>query len=212
MISIELFTFNPFQENTYLLSDNSGKCIIIDAGMNNPDEQKKITEFIASKKLVCEAMLNTHCHVDHLLGCGFLKDQYDIPFYFHEEEKESFDTVEEYGAIFGLKVDPPPSPEKFIAGGEEFRFGESVLKLIHVPGHSRGSLAIYSEPDKFVITGDALFTGSIGRTDLPGGDYKTLIHSIKTGLLSLPSEVKIFPGHGPSGTIGQEHDTNPFLN
>ena len=122
------------------------------------------------------------------------------------------DRAEEFGAFFGMEVAPPPPPDGYLAPDDFFQFGECSLKLLHVPGHSPGSLALYSEKDNFVITGDALFNGSIGRTDLPGGDYQTLIKSIKNKLLVLPGETEVYPGHGPSTTIAREYDTNPFLN
>lgn len=212
MIKLEVFVFNPFQENTFLLSDESGKCIVVDPGMYDPRENKQISEFIEARKLIPEAIVNTHCHVDHVLGCRYLMDQYTIPFCFHEDEQEMLDRAPELGAIFGLKVDKLPEADRYLVAGEKFQFGNSELQLIHVPGHSKGSLALYSESDKFVITGDALFNGSIGRTDLPGGDYNTLIESIWNNLMILPRDVKVYPGHGPSSTIGYEHDTNPFLN
>jgi hydroxyacylglutathione hydrolase len=212
MIKLEAFVFNPFQENTFLLSDESGKCIIIDPGMYDPGENRQITEFIQDRGLIPEAIVNTHCHVDHVLGCRYLKDQYDIPFCFHKDDQEMLERAPELGAIFGLEVDMLPEADRYLVAGEKFQFGNSELQLIHVPGHSKGSLALYSEPDKFVITGDALFNGSIGRTDLPGGDYNTLIESIRNRLMTLPGEVKVYPGHGPSTTIAYEHDTNPFLN
>lgn len=212
MIHLEVFVFNSFQENTYLLYDDSGKCIITDPGMSNRQEQEQFSTFLHEHKLTPEAILNTHCHVDHILGCKYIKDSYGIPFYFHQEESRILEKAEDFGAFLGLEVETPPPPDKFVAGDAVFYFGNSSLKLLHVPGHSPGSIALYSEADRFVITGDALFNGSIGRTDLPGGDYATLIASIQTQLMTLPRNVRVFPGHGPSSTIGQEYDTNPFLN
>lgn len=211
MIKLQLFTFNPFQENTYLLSDESGRCIIIDPGMYDKDEQEQIVKYLTKNKLTPEAIINTHCHADHVLGCSFMAENYNIPFFFHADETSLLQHVEEYGAVFGLQVSSPPPAGKHIEDGEIFSFGDSELKAIHVPGHSAGSLAFYSEPDQFVITGDVLFNSSIGRSDLPGGNHDTLINSIRSKLLVLPRETKVFPGHGPSTTIGAEHDTNPFL-
>lgn len=212
MIKLQQFTFNPFQENTYLLSDASGKCIIIDPGMSNKEEQEEVMQYLTNNKLTPEAIVNTHCHADHVLGCRFMADHYKLPFFFHAEESSLLQHVEEYGALFGLQVAPPPAAERYLEDGELFSFGESELKAFLVPGHSAGSLAFYSKADQFVLTGDVLFRSSIGRADLPGGDYDTLIQSIQNKLLTLPRETKVFPGHGPSSTIGAEHDTNPFLN
>ena len=211
MITLKAFVFNSFQENTYVLSDPSGNCVIVDPGMADEDEQKMISDYIRESKLSPEAVINTHCHADHVPGVKFITDTYKVPFYFHQEETELLEHVEEYGAFFGLSVVPPPPPSRYLEDDEAFRFGQSELKLFHVPGHSPGSLAIYSQEDKFVITGDVLFRSSIGRTDLPGGDYATIIRSIQEKLMTLPGDTQVYPGHGPSTTIGTEHDTNPFL-
>ncbi|MBN1952417.1 MAG: MBL fold metallo-hydrolase [Bacteroidales bacterium] len=211
MINLKEFTVNPFQEKTYLLSDATGKCLIVDPGMNNEHEEQTFARYIEENGLVPEAVINTHCHTDHLLGVSFVMERYKIPFFFHAEEAFILQHAEEYGAYFGLKLKTPPTPEKFLEDGEIFYFGESALKLLHVPGHSPGSLAFYAKDDQFILTGDVLFKSSIGRTDLPGGDYATIMSSIQNKLMVLPGDTKVFPGHGSSTTIGQEHDTNPFL-
>lgn len=212
MITLKAFVFNSFQENTFLLHDDTGNCIIIDPGMNSPEERKQLVDYISEHKLKPEAIVNTHCHVDHVLSCSYLKNLYQIPFYCHELEVELLETAKDYGEFFGLNVDPPPHPDRYLNDDEEFQFGESKIKLIHVPGHSQGSLSLYSENDKFVITGDALFKGGVGRSDLPGGDHQTLINAIRARLLTLPRDVEVYPGHGSSTSIGEEYDTNPFLN
>lgn len=211
MITIKPFVFNPFQENTFVLFDETKECVIVDPGMNSDEENNALEEYIREQNLQPVAMLNTHCHVDHVLGCKFVKEKYDVPFYIHAAESPILERTSEFAAFFGMQVETPPPADRFLEEQDTFRFGDSALKLLLVPGHSPGSLALYSEPDRFVIAGDALFRGSIGRTDLPGGDYDTLINNIKTKLLSLPREVTVFSGHGPSTSVGAEHDTNPFL-
>lgn len=211
MTTIKTFAFNPFQENTYVLYDETNSCVIIDPGMSSEAEQKGFTDFIESKKLEPVSMINTHCHIDHVLGCRFLKDCYNIPLYIHNSEYALLKTTEEYGAVFGLKADSPPEPDNFLSDNQVYTFGETELKMLHVPGHSPGSIAIYCEADNYVLTGDVLFQGSIGRTDLPGGDYDTIIHSIKSKLMILPSKVHVYPGHGNHTTIEIEKTSNPFL-
>jgi glyoxylase-like metal-dependent hydrolase (beta-lactamase superfamily II) len=211
MITLKTFVFNPFQENTYLLFDESKKCIIIDPGMYTESERKEIIDFIGSIGLIPEAIVNTHCHVDHILGCHFLKEKYTLPFYIHPLEMKSLESAQQFGDFFDIKIEQLPSPDFYLSDDDNFKFGSSSLQIMHVPGHSEGSVALYSEADNFVLTGDVLFSGSIGRTDLPGGDYQTLIKSIREKLISLPGKVKVYPGHGPETSIQMEYDTNPFL-
>ncbi len=211
MVTLKPFVFTAFQENTFVLFDESLECVIVDPGMSDPGENGEIAQYITDNQLKPIAMLNTHCHIDHILGCRYIKDTYGVPFYVHPEEQVLLERAAEFGEFFGMQVDPPPMPDQFITEKDIFRFGESELILLHVPGHSPGSLSLYSKQDGFVVVGDALFSGSIGRTDLPGGDYNTLISNIKNKLLTLPRDVIAFPGHGPSTTIGNEYDTNPFL-
>jgi len=211
MITIKIFVFNSFQENTYVLSDETNSCIIIDPGMNSDDEEKEITEYISNNALIPEALINTHCHVDHILGCNRIKKLYTIPFSAHESETIIIDSAKSFAEFFGMSIEQPPQPDKNISEKDKINFGNSELEIIHIPGHSPGSLVFHSKSDKFAITGDVLFHGSIGRTDLPGGDYGLLIEGIKSKLLSLPRETTIYPGHGPGSTIGHEYDTNPFL-
>ena len=211
MITIKTFVFNSFQENTYILFDESKSCIIVDPGMNSSNEETTLQDYILQNKLKPTAMINTHCHIDHVLGCKFVKDTYKVPFYIHPDEVPVLDNAIEFGEMFGLHVEAPPTPDKYLNQGDKYIFGVSELQIMHVPGHSPGSITLYSAPDNFIITGDVLFYGSIGRTDLPGGDYQTLIDNIKSKILVLPREVKAFPGHGPYTTIGDEYDTNPFL-
>lgn len=211
MITIKTFVFNSFQENTYVLSDETNSCIIIDPGIISDDEEKELTEYISSHKLIPEALVNTHCHVDHVLGCNKIIKLFNIPFSAHESEQVIIEGAKPFAEFFGMSIEQPPQPDKIISEKDKIRFGNSELEIIHLPGHSPGSLVFYSKKDKFAITGDVLFRGSIGRTDLPGGNYGLLIEGIKSKLLTLPRETTIYPGHGPNSTIGYEYDTNPFL-
>jgi len=211
MIALKTFIFNPFQENSYILSDESKECIIVDPGMNSPAEQDELINYIKNNNLLPKAIVNTHCHVDHVLGCLCLIKKYTIPFYAHELEIPLLETAIQFGEFFGLEVEQPPAPDHYLTEGQEYNFGVSSLQILHVPGHSKGSVALYSKTDKLILTGDVLFYGSVGRTDLPGGDYNTLINSIREKIMSLPKDVDVYPGHGPKTTIQYEYDTNPFL-
>jgi hydroxyacylglutathione hydrolase len=211
MTHIETFVFNPFQENTYLLYDETKECILIDPGCYTPEEKETLTGFINNNQLKLIKVVNTHCHIDHILGISFVVDQFGIPFEAGKEDEFLLVNAVEYGKMFGLDIENPPVISRYLVEGEELRFGNTSLKLLNVPGHSPGSFALYSEKDGFVITGDVLFSGSIGRTDLPGGDYETLISSIKSKLLPMEDEIIVYPGHGPATSIGMERRTNPFL-
>jgi hydroxyacylglutathione hydrolase len=212
MIKVTTFVFNAFQENTYILQDETSECVIIDPGFGSQGEKTELADFIVSAGLKPVAVLNTHCHIDHILGCAELQKDYNIPFYIQRMEAELLNSASVYATYFGLEIKAVPVPDNFLDEGDEYQFGKSSLSVFHVPGHSPGSICFYSIKDKFVVTGDVLFRGSIGRTDLPGGDYNALIKNIKTKLLILPREVLVFPGHGPTTNIGHESDTNPFLN
>ncbi|MBN2213370.1 MAG: MBL fold metallo-hydrolase [Bacteroidales bacterium] len=210
-MNIQSFTVNGFAVNSYLLYDDSNECLVIDPGFYEQYEKDSLTEFITRNKLVPVKVLNTHCHVDHILGNRFVCEHYHIPLSAHKEDQFLLDHALEMGEIFGLKVQPSPPVDIYLNHGDTVRFGNSELKVIHTPGHSPGSISFYNKADSFVIVGDVLFSGSIGRTDLPKGNYETLISSILNELLILPAETAVFPGHGPSTTIRNEHDTNPFL-
>ena len=211
MIQLKKMVFNSFQVNTYLLFDETGECVIIDPANQDDIENKALTAQIREHKLKPVRILNTHCHVDHVLGVHFLMAEYDIPFHAHEEEETILKNAPLMGDLFGFSVEPFDELDSHITHREKIRFGNSELTALHVPGHSRGSLAFYAEQDAFAITGDALFAAGIGRPDLPGGDYDTLIESINNNLFTLPHETTIWPGHGESSTIGKEILQNPFF-
>ena len=211
MIKIKTFVFNDFQENTNILSDESNKCILLDPGCFFEQEIKELENFLNANNLIPEMIVNTHCHVDHILGNSYLVNKYNLPVYAHEADEKLITTAKEYAKLFGLNISSPPAITSYLNEGDTLSFGNSKLEVMHVPGHSPGSLAFYHPGQKFIIAGDVLFYGSIGRTDLPGGNYDTLINSIKQKMLILPGDVVVYPGHGPVTSIQQEHDTNPFL-
>jgi hydroxyacylglutathione hydrolase len=211
MVSIERFTFNPFQENTYVVFDETRECVIIDCGCYTPDEQKELSTFIASNNLIPKYTINTHCHVDHVLGISYLKEKYGIESIAHREDLPMLQMLPQHALMFGLSIDKAPEIDITADEGDTIRFGNSQIKVIHTPGHSLGGICLLSEEGNFVVSGDSLFQGSIGRTDLPGGNYSNLINSIKLKLLTLDPNTKVFPGHGNPTTIEHEKNSNPFL-
>jgi glyoxylase-like metal-dependent hydrolase (beta-lactamase superfamily II) len=211
MIDIKIFVFNPFQENTFVLSDETGECIVVDAGCYDETERNDIDSYIASKNLKCVKLVCTHCHVDHVLGNAYIAQKYNPEIIGHKNDIFLLEDAVEHGKVFGFDVETPPPLHKTIEEGEYLTFGHSKLQILHVPGHSPGSIALYSPEDKFVIVGDVLFKESVGRTDLPGGNYDQLMQSIYKKLMILPDDTVVFPGHGPSTTIHEEALDNPFL-
>jgi hydroxyacylglutathione hydrolase len=178
MATVKCFVFNPFQENTYVLFDETRECVIIDPGMYDAEEENELKNFIESENLKPVKLLNTHCHIDHIFGNRFVLNTFQIPFYAHQMETDNLEKAALYGNIFGVKLGVQPKPDFFLKENDEVSFGNTKLKVLFTPGHSAGSVSFYSEPDGYVIGGDVLFQRSIGRTDLPGGDYDTLIRSI----------------------------------
>jgi hydroxyacylglutathione hydrolase len=211
MIRTEAFVFNAFQVNTYLVWDNSGECLVVDPAFYSADEQERFDRIIIDRDLTLTGQINTHCHVDHLLGVEYTRSKYGCAFRAHRLEVRLVENAPLLGEIFGWDVKPLKGIDGFLEENGTVAVGTHLLRSIHVPGHSEGSLAFYSPEGGFVITGDALFRGSIGRSDLPGGDYDTLIDSIRTRLLTLPPETLVLPGHGSPTTIGEETAGNPFL-
>lgn len=212
MIKVQKFVFNPFQENSFLLYDETGECIMIDMGSYTVEEKKEVLYFLENNKLDPVMIANTHCHVDHILGNSFFKNKFRLKVAANKEDEHLLVNAVEHGKIFGFEVESPPGIDVYLKEGDKLTFGSSFLEVFHVPGHSPGSIAFYSREDNFVISGDVLFNGSVGRTDLPGGDYNTLMDSIKGKLMVLPPEVVVYTGHGPETTIGNESDSNPFIN
>ncbi|PRY53899.1 glyoxylase-like metal-dependent hydrolase (beta-lactamase superfamily II) [Arcticibacter pallidicorallinus] len=212
MIQVKSFVCNPFQENTYLLYDETGQCVIIDPGMYTGAEQNTVTQFISENKLSPTLLLNTHCHIDHVLGNKFVFDSYGLLPQFHEGELPVITSVPAYSAGMGIQYDVSPLPVSFLGETGTISFGNSSLEIIFAPGHSPAHICFYSAEDSILIGGDVLFYRSIGRTDLPGGNHNQLLRSIRENIFALPDSCKVYPGHGPETTIGFEKQFNPFLN
>jgi len=212
-MQVKVLTFNPFQENTYIIYDETKECIIIDPGCYEEKEEIQLRSFIDENMLTPVKLINTHCHIDHILGNKFANDIWDIELYIHKEDLPLLKNAGNIGKMYGFEnYEGSPYPKYFLEEKKKIAFGNSELEIIFTPGHAPGHICLYSENDKFIIAGDVLFNGSIGRTDLPGGDYNTLINSIKTKLLPLAEDTTVYCGHGPSTSIGKEKKTNPFLN
>jgi glyoxylase-like metal-dependent hydrolase (beta-lactamase superfamily II) len=200
-------TVGPFEMNCYIVYSNSTReCILIDPA----DELEGISETISEHKLKPVAIFNTHNHVDHLRHVSEIQDEYDLPFYISEKDLPLVNSLKDQGQLFGLEVSEPPKVTKFVEDGEQIDLIGEKFRILHTPGHSPGSICLLFKGHVFV--GDVLFQGSIGRTDLFGGNYNQLLESIKTKLLTLPDETEVYPGHGPQTTIGRERKFNPFLN
>jgi hydroxyacylglutathione hydrolase len=210
MLKVQSFVFNPFQENTFVLYDETKECVIVDPGCFDEDEKKELASFIQDKELSVKMLLNTHCHVDHVLGNFFVKEKYKTRLYIHANDGPTLKAVKVYASNYGFHQYQETTPDVYLQEGDTLTFGKQVLKVIFVPGHAPGHVAFYAEKDKVLIGGDVLFYNSIGRTDLPGGNYDQLIESIHTKLFKLPDDVKVYPGHGPETVIGFEKRTNPF--
>lgn len=211
MLHIKSFTFNPFQENTYLLYDDNGSGTLIDPGCFDLAERKQLLDFVTEKKIRISQVLNTHCHIDHVLGNAWAKKTFGVELLIHKEEVAVLKAVEVYAPSYGFVGYETTEAEGFLTEGEVFKVGDEILKIIFVPGHAPGHVVFYHEASHQCIAGDTLFRGSIGRTDLPGGDHELLLRKIKSELFTLPEETVIFPGHGPETTIGFEKIHNPFV-
>ncbi|MDE7413576.1 MAG: MBL fold metallo-hydrolase [Muribaculaceae bacterium] len=212
-MKIAKFEFSLFGINTYVVYDPVTRdCVIIDPGMFDSDEEEALENFIDRYDLKVTNIIDTHLHIDHAIGVEYAKKKYNVPFLAHKDDEFLGTRLRQQAMQFGLnnKVDDI-SIDTYLEAGDVIKVGTGELKVIHVPGHSPGSIALYDEKDGFVITGDALFSNSIGRTDLPGGDMRTLVEAIKKGLFTLPDSTVVYPGHGPATTIGREKNTNPYL-
>jgi glyoxylase-like metal-dependent hydrolase (beta-lactamase superfamily II) len=209
---IKTFTFNPFQENTYILHDETREAVIIDAGCFNDGERRLLKNYFEENKLTLKRLINTHLHLDHQFGNRFVYNAFGIAPEAGQEDEFLLQNVAAQARAFGLPVNEEAQAlASYITEDQEIKFGNSTLKAIHVPGHSPGSMAFYSEKDAVLFAGDVLFQGSIGRTDLVKGDYATLITSITKKLLPLPDSTVVYCGHGPTTTIGNEKNNNPYL-
>jgi len=212
MIQIKSFAFNPFSENTFILFDETKDCVIIDPGCYETFEKEDLSKFINENALNPVKLVNTHCHIDHVLGVKYVAELFGLNFEFHKMDVPVFESTEMVAKMYGIpNVDLPVAPTCFLTEGDVVEFGASKLDIVFVPGHSPGHIAFINKDQKFVIGGDVLFQGSIGRTDLPGGDHETLINSIKSKFLSLGDDFVVYSGHGPETNIGFERMNNPFL-
>lgn len=211
-MEFKTFTFNPFQENTYVIYDETNTCVVLDAGNLFPNENQMLDDFFKEKKITPTHLINTHNHLDHIFGTRYLSDNYNVKIASHPADlfwvEKFLDTTEQYGMPIEKE---PPTPEIMLNEGDVFTFGNTSFDIIHLPGHSPGGIAFYHKEQGVLFAGDSLFYESIGRTDLPGGSYNDLISAIKEKLFVLPDNTKVLSGHGPSTTIGYEKANNPFL-
>ena len=211
MLTVKASSFNPVEENTYILYNEKKECCIIDPGFYFPAEREKFKGFIEETNLQPTLLLNTHCHLDHVFGNKFVHDTWGLSLHIHEKEKQMLDLAPASGEMWQLPFENYEGELIFIKETSGIKIGNDELEIRFAPGHSPGHVCFYDEADGFAISGDVLFHGSIGRTDLPGGDFHTLINSIQTQLFTLPDETKIYCGHGPMTTVGFEKMNNPFV-
>lgn len=210
-MKVTCLTFNPLQENTYLLHDDTRECVVIDPGCYEKEEREQLKQYIAENELKVVRLLNTHCHIDHVLGNKFVADTYNVGLEIHPQDEQTLRAVPAYAPAYGFPQYGEVLPTAFLEEGDRVMFGNTELQVFFTPGHAPGHIVFYNGPAKICIGGDVLFQGSIGRTDLPGGDFDTLITSIREKMFALPDDVTVFPGHGPETTIGHEKRHNPFL-
>lgn len=211
-MNIKVFINNPWQENTYLLYDETGEAVIIDCGCYNDDEKERIKSFLRENNLTLVKLLNTHLHIDHVFGNSFINEEFGLKTTAEKSDNYLVEEAPRYAAMLGLQgIEAPPAVGEFISDGDVVSFGNTQLKVIHTPGHTPGGVCYYCEKAKVIFVGDSLFEGSIGRTDLPGGNYDDLIRSLKSKVIVLDEDVKVYSGHGQGSTIGYEKHTNPFL-
>ena len=211
MLKIKVFTFSPIQENTYIVYNEKNECIVIDPGCYFPEEREELQAFIDKNTLTPKMLLNTHCHLDHVFGNKFVAEAYDLTLHMHPKEEAVLQFAPASGLMYDMPFDNYQGEFIFLNEGDKIVLGEDELEIIHVPGHSPGSICFYCRAQNFIIGGDVLFNGSIGRTDLPMGDHQTLISGIKQKLFALPGDVIVYSGHGPETTIGVEKKNNPFV-
>lgn len=211
MIQIHRLTFNSFMVNSYFLYDETKECIAVDAACYDPSEKQEIIEFLEKNKLKLTRHINTHCHIDHVLGNQFIAETFKIHPEYHKASIPFFFTAREIGISFGYRLEQIPDARGYLEDGEEVKFGNSSIKVLYTPGHAEGSICLYDKERGFIITGDVLFKDTIGRTDLPGSNFDTLMDNIKNKLFSLPDDTVVYPGHGPETSIGYEKMNNPFI-
>ena len=211
-LSLFAFIFNPFAENTYVVYDKTGDCLIIDPGCSTPAEEARLFGFIDSHRLKPRLVVNTHGHVDHVVGNNAVKRRYGIPVAAHPDTHPDITQAKRQAVWLGFQpVGDIDLPDADLQDDQEIKVGDSVIEVICTPGHARGSVSLYAPVEGWVLTGDALFCRSVGRTDLPGGNFEELRESIRTRLFTLPDDTEVFSGHGESTTIGDEKDFNPYV-
>ena len=211
-MKLKSFTFNQFYENTFIVSDSTNDCIIVDPGCYSNDEKNILKKYIYENNLNPVKLINTHCHIDHILGNKFVAKTWDLNLETHQNDIELLENSAEIARLYGfIDYEKSPSTTQFLNEGDIVEFGNSKLKILYTPGHAPGHISLYSKEEKFIISGDVLFKSSIGRTDLPGGDFNVLIESIKTKILCLDDDTVVYCGHGPATTVGYERVNNPFL-
>jgi hydroxyacylglutathione hydrolase len=210
MLLIQTFTFNALSENTYVVSDETLEAIIIDPGCYSREEQQELSEYIEKHRLKIKFILNTHCHIDHVLGNHFVKEKYKAPLLIHKIEEAQLRAVKNYAPVYGFTAFSEAEPDRFINESDTITFGNTNWKILFLPGHSPGHVGFYDGKEKILFSADVLFQNSIGRTDLPGGNFDTLIQSIHKKIFTLPDDIVVYPGHGPTTTVGEEKISNPF--
>lgn len=210
MISVQSFVFNPFQENTYVVYDETNEGVIVDPGCYDAHEKRELADFVNDNGLHVKMLLNTHCHIDHILGNAFVKEKFNVKLYVHATEEFVLNAQKILAPHYGMHLYQESKPDAYLKEGDVVEFGNQKFSVLFVPGHSPGHLAFYNEKEHLVLAGDVLFQNSIGRTDLPGGNFNTLINSIHQKLFTLPDDVIVYPGHGSETSIGIEKRTNPF--
>ena len=211
MIQIHSFVFSPFAENTYVLWDETNEAIIVDPGCLEQREKEKLAQFIDDKKLIVKQLIQTHAHVDHVCGSAFVKRKYGVKMLMHRGEIPVLANVENRAKVWGIQGYEPVEADEFIDESSVIRFGNSELNVLFVPGHAPGHVAFVNHAQQFIIGGDVLFRGSIGRTDFPMCNHADLLNSIRTKFFTLPDEYTVYPGHNETTTIGYEKKNNPFL-
>lgn len=211
MLSIYSFEFNPFAVRTYIISDKNGNCVIIDPGCYLPAEREKLSHFMRANQLSLQQIWITHTHLDHIFGVKYLKTMYSASIYAHTEAPSQIEFHPAVSQMYGIPFEPCPNPDILLKHGDKVALGEYTFQVMYCPGHSTDSIAFYNAEQNVLFSGDVIFAGGIGRTDLPGGDYDTLITSIHNHILPLPVETTIYPGHGHSTTIEIEKSNNPFI-
>lgn len=211
-MKIDKLVFSPIEVNTYIIDDEKGNCAIIDCGCYTGEEFAELKGYLESRKLKPVLLLNTHMHLDHIFGNGMIFSEYGLLTHATAEEESNRASAQDHALFFGMTMDPPPVIGTLISKNQLINFGDIRIKSLFVPGHTAGSIAFYIEEHNVVFTGDALFAGSIGRSDLPGGNHETLLKNIKSELLTLKDETVVYPGHGNETTIAKEKENNPYIN